>query len=123
MEEVMTDDNHKSFICPRCGAVNQVSRAKYPYCNNRVNGELCGYKLNDDERLQFKAKRERKRKFKSGISLREASTLKFCSRKTILNNLKCFDIIEGSHPVRIVFNKKFMDWQPKRQRGGRERRL
>ena len=102
--------------CPKCKTVNKFKRdGKAVYCGK------CFYTLSRIEKKIFNVQRRKqyqkkyyrnKKKYLPGISLREISIIKMCSRVTVWKNKKEFDIIPGTKPTRAVFNNKVLKWWP-----------
>lgn len=48
-----------------------------------------------------------------GLRVSELAQIKFCNKKTVLNNLNSFDLIPKYSPLSIKFNDKIWNWNPK----------
>lgn len=111
--------------CPSCGGTKFEKIGNSVYCVNKVAGKLCGVTLKGDLRRKYFEKyathkdrkkyfneyyHRNKKRFKDGLILSEAAALKFTTWQTVKNNLHKFDVVPGSHPRVIIFNKKFLKW-------------
>lgn len=103
--------------CPKCKTVNKFKRdGKAVYCGR------CFYTLSRAEKKRFNKRISRKeyqkeyyknkKKYLPGISLKEIAIIKFCDYDTVHKNKKEFDIIPGTKPMRVEFNRKVMRWWP-----------
>ena len=103
--------------CPKCKTVNKFKRdGKAVYCGR------CFYTLSRIEKKRFNKRINRKeyqkeyyknkKKYLPGISLKEIAIIKFCDYDTVHKNKKEFDIIPGTTPMRVEFNRKVMRWWP-----------
>lgn len=119
------------MICPNCNTANQFkAEGKYVHCIAKPGGILCGFRLNDEDakkyfiennnrkrRIDYFYRRYKKKKKEiEGITINEIAMMKFCHRDTVYHNIKSFDVIPGSKPVRIRFNKKVLYWMPENRK-------
>jgi len=102
--------------CPKCKTVNKFKRdGKAVYCGkcfytlSRIEKKI----FNEHRRKEYKKKYYNdKKKYLAGISLREISIIKMCSRRVVYKHKNEFDIIPGTKPVRVEFNNKVLEWWP-----------
>jgi len=117
------------MLCPKCKTENKFKRdGKAVYCVAKDKNGLCLYPLKAGERKNFNEEQDHilkkyqkkyqkqyyknKKKYLSGISLKQIAVIKFCDYDTVLKNKKEFDIISGIKPTRVEFNRKVMRWWP-----------
>lgn len=119
------------MTCPACNGSKFEKLGNSVYCVNKINGKFCGVTLKGNLRREFFEKHashkdrkkyfneyyhRNKKRFKDGVLISDAAELKFVTVRCINKNKNKFDIVPGSHPVLIVFNNKFCNWKPKRER-------